>query len=268
MQPGRDPWSYAMDPLTVIPLPAFSDNYIWTVRDATHAVVVDPGDAQPVLDYLARERLKLVAILNTHHHADHVGGNERLLERHRVPVYGPDDDRIHGVSDRVRDGDRFSLPHFGIELEVVEIPGHTRSHIAFHGGGMLFCGDTLFAAGCGRLFEGTPQQMYRSLGRLAALPGDTRVYCGHEYTVSNIKFARAVDPDNAALAEWGMRAQHLRDTNQPTLPTDIALERRTNPFLRCGERAIRESASRHAGRTLSDPAEVLAAIREWKNGFK
>ncbi|MGE5522815.1 MAG: hydroxyacylglutathione hydrolase [Rhodospirillaceae bacterium] len=257
-----------MMPHRVIAIPAFSDNYIWTIRDESHAVVVDPGDATPVLDYLAREGLQLAAILNTHHHADHVGGNSTLLAYQRVPVFGPRDERIPEVTQRVGNGDSITLPHFGIELHVTEIPGHTRSHIAFHGSGMLFCGDTLFAAGCGRLFEGTPAQMYDSLNRLAALPDDTRVYCGHEYTVSNIKFARAADPDNAALAEWGMRAQRLRDSNQPTLPTDIGLEKKTNPFLRCGEPAIRDSASRHAGRTLSDPVEVLAVIRDWKNNFK
>lgn len=254
--------------MKIIPIPAFSDNYIWTLRDETHAVVVDPGDAAPVLDYLSQEGLQLAAILNTHHHADHVGGNAALLAAHPVPVYGPRDNRIPDVSDRVGDGESVALPHFDIRFQVVEIPGHTRSHIAFHGAGILFCGDTLFAAGCGRLFEGTPAQMYDSLNRLAALPGETRVYCGHEYTVVNIKFARAADPDNAALAEWGMRAQRLRDTHRPTLPTDIALEKKTNPFLRCGEHAIRESASRHAGRPLSDPVEVLAVIREWKNNFK
>lgn len=252
----------------IIPIPAFADNYIWTLRDASHAVVVDPGDARPVLDYLAREGLQLVAILNTHHHADHVGGNSALLERYAVPVYGPRDERIPEVTNRVGNGDRVTLPHFGIGLQVTEIPGHTRSHIAFYGAGMLFCGDTLFAAGCGRLFEGTPAQMYESLRRLADLPDNTRVYCGHEYTVSNIKFARAADPDNATLAEWGMRAQRMRDSKQPTLPTDIGLEKKTNPFLRCDEPAIWASASRHAGRALSDPAEVLGAIREWKNDFK
>lgn len=254
--------------MKIVPIPAFSDNYIWTLHDATHAVAVDPGDARPVLDFLAREGLELAAILNTHHHADHVGGNAALLARFRVPVYGPHDERIAEVTQRMGNGDRITLPHFGIELEVSEIPGHTRSHIAFHGAGMLFCGDTLFAAGCGRLFEGTPAQMYASLTRLAALPDDTRVYCGHEYTVANIKFARAAEPDNAALAEWGIRAQHLRDRDQPTLPTDIGLEKKTNPFLRCHEAGVQASASRHAGRPLSDPVEVLAAIREWKNSFK
>ena len=255
--------------MQVIPVSAFSDNYVWTIRDDSHAVVVDPGDAQPVLDYLARERLQLVAILNTHHHSDHVGGNALLLAQYPgTPIYGPQDERIAEVTHRVGDGDRVTLPHFGITLDVSEIPGHTRSHIAFHGHGMLFCGDTLFAAGCGRLFEGTPEQMHRSLSRLAGLPGDTRVYCGHEYTVSNIKFARAVEPDNGALAEWGMRAQKLRDDGQPTLPTTLKLELATNPFLRCAVPGVIAAASRQAGRPLSDPVAVLGTLREWKNGFK
>ena len=159
----------------VMPVRAFNDNYVWTLRDASHAVVVDPGDAAPVIEYLDREGLALAAILNTHHHADHVGGNAKLLARWSVPVYGPRDERIAEVTNRVGDGDRVRLPHFGIELDVLEIPGHTRSHIAFTGDGLLFCGDTLFAAGCGRLFEGTPAQMHASLSRLAALPDATRV---------------------------------------------------------------------------------------------
>lgn len=255
--------------MQVIPVSAFSDNYVWTIRDDRHAVVVDPGDAQPVLDYLARERLQLVAILNTHHHSDHVGGNALLLARYPgTPIYGPQDERIADVTHRVGDGNRVTLPHFGITLEVSEIPGHTRSHIAFHGHGLLFCGDTLFAAGCGRLFEGTPEQMHRSLSRLAALPGDTNVYCGHEYTVSNIKFARAVEPDNGVLAEWGMRAQKLRDDDQPTLPTTLSLELATNPFMRCTVPGVIAAASRQAGRPLSNPVDVLATLREWKNGYK
>lgn len=254
--------------MNIVPIPAFSDNYIWTIRDATHAVVVDPGDAQPVIDYLRREGLELAAILNTHHHADHVGGNAALLALFPVPIYGPRDERIPEVTVAVGEGDQITLPHFDVQLGVSEIPGHTRTHIAFHGAGMLFCGDTLFAAGCGRLFEGTPEQMHRSLSKLAALPGDTAVYCGHEYTVSNIKFARAVEPDNAALAAWGMRAQRLRDTDRPTLPTDLALELETNPFLRCTEPGVIASASHHAGRPLQNPVDVLATIRDWKNNFR
>jgi len=251
----------------VVPLHAFSDNYIWTIRDAGHAAVVDPGDAQPVLDYLAREKLTLVAILNTHHHADHVGGNAALLARAPVPVYGPRDERIPEVTERLGDGQRFVLPHFNIEMEALEIPGHTRSHIAFHGGGMLFCGDTLFAVGCGRLFEGTPRQMHDSLSRLMRLPDGTRVYCGHEYTLSNIRFAKAADPNNAALQELEEKARKQRDQNLPTLPSTIGQEKATNPFVRVGEPAVIASANRFAGKALNDPVSVLAAIREWKNSF-
>ena len=251
----------------VIPVKAFNDNYVWTLRDATHAVVVDPGDASPVLEYLDGEGLTLAAILNTHHHADHVGGNAALLRRWNVPVYGPRDERIAEVSDRVGDGDRVRIPHFGIELDVLEIPGHTRSHIAFTGDGLLFCGDTLFAAGCGRLFEGTPAQMHASLTRLAALPDSTRVYCGHEYTLANIRFARAVEPANAALLEFEARATRQREGGLPTLPTEIGQEKATNPFMRVTERAVIEAASRHKGVPLHDPVEVLAAVREWKNKF-
>lgn len=251
----------------VVPLRAFADNYVWTLRDARCAAVVDPGDARPVIDYLEREKLELVAILNTHHHADHVGGNAGLVARWNAPVFGPRDERIREVTQRLKDGDRFTLPHFGIEFEVLEIPGHTRSHIAFHGGGMLFCGDTLFAVGCGRLFEGTPRQMHDSLTRLVRLPDATRVYCGHEYTVSNIRFARAVEPENAALRELEGKAKQLRDQGLPTVPSTIAQEKATNPFVRVNEPAVVAAANRFAGKTLSSPADVLGAIREWKNGF-
>ena len=256
-----------MSAYEIISLRAFADNYVWTIRDATRAAVVDPGDARPVIEYLERENLELVAILNTHHHADHVGGNADLLRRWKVPVFGPRDERIREVTDRVGNGDRCTLPHFGVVFDVYEIPGHTRSHIAFHGGGMLFCGDTLFAAGCGRLFEGTPKQMHESLTQLMALPDDTRVYCGHEYTVSNVRFARAAEPDNAALRELEGRAKALRDRDLPTLPSTIAQEKATNPFVRVREPGVVASASRHAGKVLSDPVSVLGAIRDWKNSF-
>jgi hydroxyacylglutathione hydrolase len=256
-----------MSAIEIIPLRAFSDNYIWTLRDAGHAAVVDPGDAAPVINYLERERLTLVAILNTHHHADHVGGNAALLRRWQVPVFGPHDSRIAEVTHRLGEGERITLPHFGTALEVMEIPGHTRTHIAFYGEGMLFCGDTLFAVGCGRLFEGTPQQMHESLQKLARLPDRTRVYCGHEYTVSNIRFARAVEPVNAALAALERRAAEQRARDLPTLPTELGQEKATNPFLRVQEAPVITAASRYAGKTLTDPVSVLAAIREWKNNF-
>ena len=257
-----------MNPYEVIPVRAFSDNYIWTLRDARRAAVVDPGDAKPVLEYLDRNGLELVAILNTHHHADHVGGNAELIRRWKVPVFGPHDARIPEVSSKpLAQGERFTLPHFDIAFEVMEIPGHTRSHIAFYGGGMLFCGDTLFAVGCGRLFEGTPQQMHDSLTRLAQVPDATRVYCGHEYTLSNIRFAKAAEPGNRALAALEARAAKQREQNAPTVPTEMGQEKATNPFLRVEEPEIVATASRYAGKTLKDPVSVLAAIRDWKNNF-
>ena len=254
-----------MQDISAIPVRAFQDNYIWTLRRGSLAAVVDPGDAQPVLDYLRTENLTLAAIFNTHHHADHVGGNAQLLEHRKVPVYGPRDERIATVSHRVGAGDRIALDEFGVTFEVFEVPGHTRSHIAFYGGGMLFCGDTLFACGCGRLFEGTPLQMRDSLAALAALPDDTRVYCGHEYTLSNIRFAKLVDASNPRLDVWETAASAQRAAHQPTLPSTIGAEKAANPFLRCNEPAVIEAASRYAASPLADEVAVLGAIREWKN---
>jgi len=256
-----------MQELSVNPVRAFQDNYVWTLRLGNNATVVDPGEAGPVLAYLRAHKLNLTAILNTHHHADHVGGNAELLEHYPVPVYGPYDDRIPTVSDRVREGDKFMLPGFAVEFQVFEIPAHTRTHIAFYGGGMLFCGDTLFACGCGRLFEGTPAQMHASLAKLAQLPGTARVYCGHEYTLSNIKFARAVEADNAELAAWEKTAAAMRAKDEPTLPSTLERELRANPFMRCDQPGVVAAASRHAGRPLADPVSVLGALREWKNNF-
>jgi len=256
-----------MNNISIVPVRAFQDNYIWIMRRGNNAAAVDPGDAAPVLDYLRIEQLQLTAILNTHHHADHVGGNAELLRHFEVPVYGPCDTRIPEVTQQLRDGDNFTLAEYEIEFTVLEIPGHTRTHIAFYGGGILFCGDTLFACGCGRLFEGTPQQMHASLTKLAALPGTTRVYCGHEYTLANLRFARTVEPDNPALAQWEHAARAQRARDKPTLPSTLAREKSANPFLRCAEPAVVAAASRHAGRPLTDPVSVLGALREWKNGF-
>jgi len=251
----------------VEPIHAFNDNYIWCIRDHNAAAVVDPGDANPVLEYLATEKLRLTAILATHHHADHVGGIPALLAAHPVRVFAPFDDRIEAVSDRVADGDVAELPDFGIALRVIEIPGHTRTHVAYYGANLLFCGDTLFGCGCGRLFEGTPLQMHASLARLAALPDDTRVYCGHEYTLSNLRFGRAVDPENPLLRAWEQEATEQRRINRPTLPSLLAREKRANPFLRCGEPAVAAAARREAGAALAGPVEVFAVLREWKNRF-
>jgi len=251
--------------LEIVPVKAFKDNYIWTLRDGKHAAVVDPGEARPVIDYLAREKLELVAILATHHHADHVGGIPALLERSRVPVYGPRGEPIETLTRAVGEGDTVTIPELDLSFAVLDIPGHTRAHIAYYGADCLFCGDTLFACGCGRVFEGTPEQMYASLEKLRALPDSTRVYCGHEYTLANIGFARSVEPGNAALDAREGRDRKLREAGRPTLPTTLGEEKATNPFLRCLEPAVVESANKYLGARAADPVRVFAAIRDWKN---
>ncbi len=253
--------------IEIVPLPAFQDNYIWTLRAGKHAAVVDPGEARPVKEYLAREGLILAAILATHHHPDHVGGIAELVAMTKVPVFGPKGEPIPELTDPVGQDDRVDIPALAASFTVLDIPGHTRAHVAYYGSGALFCGDTLFACGCGRVFEGTAAQMLASLSKLAALPDETLVYCGHEYTLANIRFARAVDPDNAVLAAREERAQRLRAAGRPTLPSTLGEERATNPFLRCAEPAVVESANKYLGSRMSDPVSVFAAIREWKNRF-
>jgi hydroxyacylglutathione hydrolase len=256
----------------IIPIPAFSDNYIWLVRDGGNAAIVDPGDAAPVLECLDREGLTLTAIVNTHHHGDHVGGNAALLTRFAVPVFGPAREHIPGRTRALAEGDAISIPGIGLDLDVLDVPGHTAGHIAyvgtFAGQPVAFVGDTLFAGGCGRLFEGTPAQMADSLAKLAALPGETLAYCAHEYTLANLRFAVAVEPGNAALAERMRREQQKRDRGLPTVPSTIADELATNPFLRAGEPAVFASAGVHAGRRLVDAIDAFATLREWKNGFR
>lgn len=258
-------------PLSVRPVRAFTDNYIWLItapRRPSHVVAVDPGDAAPVIDELRNSGASLAAILLTHHHADHIGGVGELLELGPVPVIGPDDGRIARRTRTVRDGERCDLPDLGLGFDILHVPGHTLTHIAFFGHGALFCGDTLFSAGCGRLFEGTAPQMNASLGRLRELPAETRVYCGHEYTLANLRFALNVEPDNRAALAYRDRVQALRAQGAPSLPSTISLEIEVNPFLRCDVPGVRTTAAAHAGRPLADTAEVFGVLRDWKDQFR
>ena len=262
----------------IVPIPAFADNYIWAMLAGERCVVVDPGDAAPVLAFLAERKLTLDTILVTHHHADHIGGVDELTARWNVPVYGPAAENIPCVTHALREGDSVALPAFVTDpFRVIEVPGHTRGHIAYVSGDILFCGDTLFAAGCGRLFEGTAAQLHDSLTRLAALPDHTRVYCTHEYTLANLRFALAVDADNSDLIARSFVEQARRARGEPTLPSSILLERATNPFLRCTSAGIIASAQTYA-RThtvanlseseMSHEVNVFAALRQWKNEFR
>jgi hydroxyacylglutathione hydrolase len=252
--------------LTLRALPAFSDNYIWTLSgDDGRAVIVDPGQAGPVLQ-AAAEGLVPAAILLTHHHPDHVGGAAELVERFKIPCHAPADERIHCATHRVADGDRVAVEALGLEFDVIAVPGHTLSHVAFHGGGYLFCGDTLFSLGCGRLFEGQPAQMLASLDRLAALPEDTLVCCGHEYTQANGRFAQAAEPENRQRDERLEEVAGLRERGLPSLPSSIASERECNPFLRIDQPSVMR-ALRDNGRGGHDRIEDFAALRAWKDGF-
>lgn len=253
--------------LNIFPIPALKDNYIWILHNTHHAVVVDPGDAVPVLDYMKKHQLKLVAVLCTHHHADHVAGVCQLVASHPAPVYFPQREKISCGNHAISEGDVINISELKITFSVLDIPGHTFGHVAYVGAGGVFCGDTLFGCGCGRLFDGTATQLLHSLKKLAALPDETQVYCGHEYTESNILFALACEPDNAQLMQRQQDAQILRATGQPTLPSNIALEKSTNPFLRCAMPAIVQAVQQQFANKQPDEISIFTALRAWKNIF-
>jgi len=254
----------------LIPVSAFADNYLWLLHDGKRALVVDPGDAGPVLRALQASRLQLESILVTHHHADHTGGVDALRKATGATVYGPATERIPAPFQPLREGDRVAT--LGLDFQVLDVPGHTAGHIAFYtpdmdGQPLLFCGDTLFSGGCGRLFEGTPAQMLASLDKLAALPRATRVCCAHEYTLANLNFALDVEPDNATLAAYAQHCRQLREQGKPTLPSSIGQEVLVNPFLRTRQAGIM-AAVHHFDASTTDDTTVFAALRQWKNQFK
>ena len=260
---------------SVLHADAFEDNYIWLValdqpnnESQRPTIIVDPGDEDPVLEKVARDNLAPIAILCTHHHGDHVGGAAALAREFNIPVYGPRAESISAVTHPLDDGDHLTFPVLGLEFTVMAVPGHTRGHIAYYSPGLLFCGDTLFSAGCGRLFEGTAEQMLESLSRLAALPEDTLVYCAHEYTAANLRFASTVEPDNRAVLQKINEVTAQRQLNTPTLPSRIGIEKQINPFLRSSLPGVKQAAEAHVGHTLADPLATFTEIRRWKDHFR
>jgi hydroxyacylglutathione hydrolase len=256
--------------IQVQPILAFKDNYIWCLikGETRHCIIVDPGEAKPVLSFLKNSNLILDAIFITHHHWDHTNGIKGILTAHSVPVFGPAKEKVIGVSHVVDEGDTIPLANWPIVFKVIAIPGHTLGHVAYFGGGLLFCGDTLFSAGCGRLFEGTAEQMLNSLNKLSQLPDDTKIYCGHEYTLNNLHFAQTIETTNPHIKDYLERVHELRQKNLPSLPAILANERLVNPFLRCDKSEVISRIEKHGGRKLGSPVEVFAYLRQWKNNYK
>jgi len=253
--------------IQIIPIPALNDNYIWMIlnSDRRQAVIVDPGIAKPVIDKFNTLNVQLVGILITHHHWDHTNGIEALLNYKEAPIYGPAN--ITAVNHALKQGDQLFLEALNITFQMLEVPGHTLDHLAYLNHSAVFCGDTLFTAGCGRVFEGTFAQMYHSLQKLANLPLHTQIYCGHEYTAANLKFAQAVEPDNHHITQRLNDTLKVRSQNQPTVPATLAIELKTNPFLRCHLQEVQQSASEYSGENVSDPIKTFQIIRQWKDQF-
>lgn len=257
-------------PIQIVPISAFKDNYIWCLinKNTKHCLVIDPGEGKPVLTQLNRLDLSLDAILITHHHWDHTNGIRSILKSHSVPVYGPAKEKIVGMTQAVEQGDKIELANWPISFKVMAIPGHTLGHIAYYGNRLLFCGDTLFTGGCGRLFEGTAEQMLDSLTRLAQLPDKTQIYCGHEYTLANLHFAQEVEPNNPHIKKRLEKTRELRQKNLASVPSLLEEERLTNPFLRCDQPDIIQRIEKRTGRKFSSPVAVFTYLRQWKNNFK
>ena len=259
----------AMSAFKVIPLAFAHDNYIWLIANRRHAVLVDPGEAAPALAALEKNRLEPLAILLTHRHSDHIGGVEDLTARYpALPVFGPRKDGIACVDHPVAHGDRLFFEALGLELQVIDTSAHTRGHVAYLGQNMLFCGDALFSAGCGRIFEGTPPELERTLNSLARLNNKTRVYCAHEYTLANLAFARAAEPENAVRDRYAARCAALRERGKPTLPSTIATERAINPFLRTDQESVIATIAARFGKRPANTLSCLSALRAWKDVFQ
>ena len=260
--------------LTVLHACAFEDNYIWlatrgdagTDADRQDCVIIDPGDADATMAALLQYSLSPKAIFCTHRHGDHIGGVRELVQQFSIPVYGPGNESIRDLTHPVNGDETITIRGVG-QFSVLATPGHTSGHISYIGGNALFCGDTLFSGGCGRLFDGTAAQLFESLSRLSQLPGETRVYCAHEYTLSNLAFARTVEPGNPEIAQYIKECQVARQQQRPTLPSSLSRELTINPFLRTGIDAIKTSAERQAGRALDTPVEVFTELRKWKDRF-
>lgn len=253
--------------LTILPVPALTDNYVWLLKSSSgpETIILDPGEAEPVINAISQQQLKPIAILNTHQHYDHVNGIKSLVETYQLPVYGSSAEFVPCLTHDLKDKQSVFVDSAFPEFEILNIPGHTAGHIAYLYEDKLFSGDTIFSAGCGRLLGGTAEQLFDSIQQLCRLPKHTKIYATHEYTEQNLLFAKLIEPENEALISYQQEVRQLRKQGQVTLPTTIEQELAINPFLRCEQPAVKESVSRYAERDLIEPKEVFAALRIWKD---